>query len=275
MRNSLAAFSGALMISRATTVAGAAGIQGDYVEARTADVFTGPCISNAEVFITGNQAVMAWKVNQGAWQGADLSGLCVAAAVRGTTTFSARPAREGGGRADRRREGHRGPARGPDQDGPGARRRPAAQRGRGEDRADQPEAREPRRLRGRRRPTPPTACPTPPGPRSGPPAWPRSSPVPLDENDHFCGNEVVAYPPLSQASRPCPPTPSATSSRAKGWTPAGTTPTAGAASSAISPSEPRRPGIAVAGSTPTILVNAGARLSSRRRLSPALVLLIQ
>ena len=71
-----------------TSLASAAGIQGDYVEARTADVFTGPCISNSEVFITGNQAVMAWKVNQGSWKGTDLSGLCVAAAVRGTTTFS-------------------------------------------------------------------------------------------------------------------------------------------------------------------------------------------
>ena len=31
---------------------------------------------------------MAWKVDQGSWQGTDLSGLCVAAALRGTTTFS-------------------------------------------------------------------------------------------------------------------------------------------------------------------------------------------
>ena len=46
-------------------VAGAAGIRGEYIEARTADVFTGPCFSNAEVFIYGNQAVMAWKVTEG------------------------------------------------------------------------------------------------------------------------------------------------------------------------------------------------------------------
>ena len=69
-------------------VAGAAGIRGDYVEARTADVFTGPCFSNAEVFIYGNQAVMAWKVTEGSWNGVDLGGLSVAAAVHGTTTFS-------------------------------------------------------------------------------------------------------------------------------------------------------------------------------------------
>jgi hypothetical protein len=68
--------------------AGAAGIRGDYIEARTADVYTGPCFSNAEVFIYGSQAVMAWKVTEGSFDGVDLSGLGVAAAVRGTTTFS-------------------------------------------------------------------------------------------------------------------------------------------------------------------------------------------
>ena len=43
------------------SLASATGIRGDYVEARTADVFTGPCFSNAEVFIYGNHAVLAWK----------------------------------------------------------------------------------------------------------------------------------------------------------------------------------------------------------------------
>jgi Protein of unknown function (DUF1326) len=32
--------------------------------------------------------VLAWQVNEGAWKGVDLRGLCVAAAVDGTTTFS-------------------------------------------------------------------------------------------------------------------------------------------------------------------------------------------
>jgi hypothetical protein len=71
------------------TFASAAGIRGDYVEARTADVFTGPCFSNAEIFTSGNHAVLAWKVNEGSWKGVDLRGMCVAAAINGTTTFSA------------------------------------------------------------------------------------------------------------------------------------------------------------------------------------------
>ncbi|MGP0066751.1 MAG: DUF1326 domain-containing protein [Isosphaeraceae bacterium] len=72
----------------APALAGAAEIRGEYVEARNADVFTGPCFSNAEIFIYGKQAVLAWKVKEGSWKGEDLSGFCVAAAVLGDTTFS-------------------------------------------------------------------------------------------------------------------------------------------------------------------------------------------
>ncbi len=87
MRKSLAAFCGAMVLVSGG-IAGAAGIHGDYVEARTADVFTGPCFSNAEIFIYGNHALMAWKVTEGSFEGVDLGGLSVAAAVKGTTTFS-------------------------------------------------------------------------------------------------------------------------------------------------------------------------------------------
>ena len=86
-------FTSFILAVTALSLAGAAPserarIEGDYMESRNADVFTGPCFANAQVFITGNQAVMAWKVNKGQWNGVDLSGLVVAAAVRGPTTFS-------------------------------------------------------------------------------------------------------------------------------------------------------------------------------------------
>ncbi len=76
------------LLTLVPAVAGAAGIRGEYVEARNADVFTGPCFSNAEIFIYGKQAVLAWKVKEGSWKGEDLSGFCVAAAVLGDSTFS-------------------------------------------------------------------------------------------------------------------------------------------------------------------------------------------
>jgi hypothetical protein len=82
-----AALCGALILAAGT--ADAAGLRGEYVEARTNDVFTGPCFSNAEVYLTGHQAVIAWKVTEGSFKGVDLAGLTVAAAVRGTSTFDA------------------------------------------------------------------------------------------------------------------------------------------------------------------------------------------
>ncbi len=84
----LAATCGVLVLATASAFAGSPKIQGDYLEARTADIYTGPCFSNAEVFITGHQAVVAWKINQGSWNDVDLAGLCVAAAIKGDSTFS-------------------------------------------------------------------------------------------------------------------------------------------------------------------------------------------
>ena len=56
-------------------------ITGDYVEARTASVFTGACHYNGELVTTGRDAVMAWHFASGAWNGVDVSGLSVMAAV--------------------------------------------------------------------------------------------------------------------------------------------------------------------------------------------------
>ena len=56
-------------------------IKGDYVEARTASVFAGACHYNGEVMITGRDAVMAWNVTSGCFNGIDLTGVRAMAAV--------------------------------------------------------------------------------------------------------------------------------------------------------------------------------------------------
>jgi uncharacterized protein DUF1326 len=56
-------------------------LRGDYVEVRTASVFAGACHYNGEVVTTGRDAMMAWKVTAGKWQGVDLSGVRVIAIV--------------------------------------------------------------------------------------------------------------------------------------------------------------------------------------------------
>lgn len=62
-------------------------IYGNYIEARTADVYTGPCFANSEAGLIGNLAVFGWKVEKGAWQGVNLDGLSVVAAVRANATL--------------------------------------------------------------------------------------------------------------------------------------------------------------------------------------------
>src|SRR5579864_6807552 len=62
-------------------------IRGDYLETRSADVYTGQCFANGEVNLVGNEAILAWHVQSGSWDGVPLQGLTVAAAVRANGTL--------------------------------------------------------------------------------------------------------------------------------------------------------------------------------------------
>jgi len=64
-----------------------AAISGDYAEFRNADVYTGPCFANSEMTLTGDNAVLAWHVRDGAWAGVPLSDLSVVAVVRASGTL--------------------------------------------------------------------------------------------------------------------------------------------------------------------------------------------
>jgi hypothetical protein len=82
----------AALVAVATPVfaAGPAPITGEYVEARTAEVFTGGCIMSSEAETIGRQAVMAWHINHGAFNGVALDGLSVIAAVAGDRNLGIR-----------------------------------------------------------------------------------------------------------------------------------------------------------------------------------------
>ena len=58
-------------------------VTGAYVEARTAEVFTGGCIMNSEAETVGRQAVLAWKVDRGSFNGIAIDGLSIVAAISG------------------------------------------------------------------------------------------------------------------------------------------------------------------------------------------------
>src|SRR5881409_607782 len=65
----------------------AASISGQYVEARTCDVYTGPCFANADTGLSGKHAVMAWKVERGTLDNVSLDGLSVVAVVQASDTL--------------------------------------------------------------------------------------------------------------------------------------------------------------------------------------------
>ena len=78
------AFAAVVALSAASAIAGPAGsITGDYVEARTAEVFTGGCIMGSEAETMGRQAVLAWRITRGTFNGVSLDGLAVVAAIAG------------------------------------------------------------------------------------------------------------------------------------------------------------------------------------------------
>jgi hypothetical protein len=56
-------------------------VKGDYVEVRTASVFAGACHFNGEVVTTGREALMAWNITGGSWDGTDLTGVKAIAVV--------------------------------------------------------------------------------------------------------------------------------------------------------------------------------------------------
>src|SRR6185295_8035896 len=63
-------------------------LHGDYVEVRTASVFAGACHYNGEVTTTGRDALMAWRVSSGQWQGVNLAGVRVLAIVSSESNLS-------------------------------------------------------------------------------------------------------------------------------------------------------------------------------------------
>jgi len=68
--------------------AGATNVTGDYVEARTAEVFAGGCIQGSEGETAGREAILAWRVGHGQVDGVSLDGLSVVAVLAGDVNLS-------------------------------------------------------------------------------------------------------------------------------------------------------------------------------------------
>ena len=77
----------ALLVTFLSVALSAQQIRGDYIETRSADVYTGQCFANGEVNLAGKEAILAWHVQSGSWDGVALDGLTIAAAVRARATL--------------------------------------------------------------------------------------------------------------------------------------------------------------------------------------------
>jgi hypothetical protein len=62
-------------------------LRGDYLEARTCDVWVGTCYANSETSEQGRQATMVWKFDEGAWKGVELKGLGLALVIVAKSTL--------------------------------------------------------------------------------------------------------------------------------------------------------------------------------------------
>lgn len=87
MKRLLSGWALSALLAGLFAVSANAAIKGNYVEVRSADVYTGPCFANSEMSLRGNQAILAWKVSQGDWKGTSLDGLGVVAVVKARATL--------------------------------------------------------------------------------------------------------------------------------------------------------------------------------------------
>ena len=62
-------------------------IEGQYIETRSCDVFTAACFANSEVGLLGEEAIMAWGVTGGGFNGVELAGLKIVAIVKASATL--------------------------------------------------------------------------------------------------------------------------------------------------------------------------------------------
>src|SRR5580704_5541481 len=86
MRRGFSELSCVVLLALSTAAVGQQ-IRGTYIETRSADIYTGQCFANGEVNLVGDEAILAWHIQSGSWDGVPLDGFAVAAAVHARATL--------------------------------------------------------------------------------------------------------------------------------------------------------------------------------------------
>jgi len=83
----------AILVSLACALPLAAGdapaVTGDYVEARSNEVYTCGCLYSGQMTTAGREAILAWRITSGVYQGTSLAGVKVAAVIVGDANLGA------------------------------------------------------------------------------------------------------------------------------------------------------------------------------------------
>jgi hypothetical protein len=87
MRRTLSILAVSISLIALSAVANAQQIYGDYVETRSADVYTGACFANSELGLMGDQAILAWRISKGSWNGVSLDGMSVVGVAKASGTI--------------------------------------------------------------------------------------------------------------------------------------------------------------------------------------------
>ena len=64
-------------------------VSGDYLEARSNEVYTCGCLFSGQMTTAGREAILAWRITRGAYQGTALAGVKVVAVVVGDANLGA------------------------------------------------------------------------------------------------------------------------------------------------------------------------------------------
>ena len=75
------------LLATAAAAASSPQIQGQYLETRSADVYVGQCFANGEMNTAGQEAIVAWHIGEGKWDGVSLDGLTVVGAIQAQATL--------------------------------------------------------------------------------------------------------------------------------------------------------------------------------------------
>lgn len=72
-----------LVLAEQAAAQAVVGVQGDYLEVRSSEVYTCGCLYSSEMVTAGKEAILIWRISSGNYQGIPLTGIKVAAVVVG------------------------------------------------------------------------------------------------------------------------------------------------------------------------------------------------